>query len=534
MLYFIPAWYQDNTWSENEQKWYVRREHTEFDDTVKQVQLFHRSKAQPYNILLLNFAPNFRHFIHRQSVYHASYWSCFDAIQEITRKKAMLLSFHNLNWPENIEFVYTPFVVLAFLKGEKYAQIEFGEDGNPILIDIYDKGELHRRNIYDDRGFVSSTIIFNDSKPVYQDYLMENGMWKMRYFYGDGHVDINQKCNNFLLINNDTQYKKAFSKDRYNTLDEVIYEVFVSYLGLLKEEDIFCVAMHNRHDIIINEALKDKKVILSFFQNRYDLETYQGGMEMLDKANYIVADSQDNELQLKIAMQKFGINNDNICNITPFDTRVDFGISQQLNVQKILVPIDGIGEKVFEALIQTLGKYIPHNENVQVILFTRMADYNMESKLLKMARHSLRHAGMEEEWARPKSKDTTENELESQEDIVKQRFFVEQCVDELAVSKCMREQRLVVDMRKIPELYIQIAAISVGIPQLVRSKTQFIEHGKNGVILEKLKELPGALGYYLNGLKNWNNAMVASYELGKRYTTDVLIKQWKEVIDHVG
>ena len=32
---------------------------------------------------------------------------------------------------ENIEFVYTPFVVVAMLKGEKYAQIEFGEDGNP-------------------------------------------------------------------------------------------------------------------------------------------------------------------------------------------------------------------------------------------------------------------------------------------------------------------------------------------------------------------------------------------------------------------
>ena len=103
MIFFIPAWYQKNKWCENEQSWYARRTHTEFDDTVKQVQLFHRSKVHPYKIMLLGFAPNFRHFLHRQSVYHAPYWSCFDAIQEIRRKKAMLLSFHNLNWPEGIE-----------------------------------------------------------------------------------------------------------------------------------------------------------------------------------------------------------------------------------------------------------------------------------------------------------------------------------------------------------------------------------------------------------------------------------------------
>ena len=105
MLYFIPAWYQQNQWCENEQRWTVRRMHTEFDDTVKQIQLFHRNKAYPYQIMLLSFAPNFRHFLHRQGMYRAPYWSCFDAMQEVRRKKAVVLSFHNLKWPEGIEFV---------------------------------------------------------------------------------------------------------------------------------------------------------------------------------------------------------------------------------------------------------------------------------------------------------------------------------------------------------------------------------------------------------------------------------------------
>lgn len=40
MQYFIPAWYKDNDWKENEQVWYRSRTVTEFDDTVKQIQLF--------------------------------------------------------------------------------------------------------------------------------------------------------------------------------------------------------------------------------------------------------------------------------------------------------------------------------------------------------------------------------------------------------------------------------------------------------------------------------------------------------------
>ena len=150
---------------------------TEFDDTVKQIQLFHRNRACPYQIILLSFAPNFRHFLHRQGVYRAPYWSCFDALQAVRRKKVMVLSFHNLKWPEGIEFVYTPFVVVAMLNKEKYAQIDFGEDGNPIRIDLYRGGKLWRRNLYDDRGFVSGTILYEKEQPLYQDYLMENGMW---------------------------------------------------------------------------------------------------------------------------------------------------------------------------------------------------------------------------------------------------------------------------------------------------------------------------------------------------------------------
>ena len=148
MIHFIPAWYQNNNWCENEQYWHARRMRTEFDDTVKHIQLFHRSQVYPFQLMVLSYTPNLRHFLHRQSAFRVPYWSCFDAIQEIRRKKVKMFSFHNLNWPENIEFIYSPFALIAMLHGEKYAQVEFAEDGNPIQVDIYQAGILQRKNIF--------------------------------------------------------------------------------------------------------------------------------------------------------------------------------------------------------------------------------------------------------------------------------------------------------------------------------------------------------------------------------------------------
>ena len=529
MLYFIPAWYRQDQWRENEQKWYMRRMHTEFDDTVKQIQLFHRNEVYPYRIMLLSSAPNFRHFLHRQSVYHAPYWSCFDAIQEIRRKKAVVLSFHNLNWPPHIEFIYTPFVVLAMLHGVRYAQLEFGEDGNLIQIDMYEGGKLRRKNVYDDRGFISSTILYENEQPFRQDYLMENGVWKLRHFLQDGHVEINPKASDYLLVYQERERTIPFLHLSYDSLDQVIQEVLLSYLDLTEEDDLFCVAMHERHAALIRETLKGRKTILSFFEDRFDLGKHPEMLPMVEQADYVIADSQENLNLIKGQIQ----NPVQIKNITPFDSRVDFGISQQLNVQKILVPVDNLEDEVFAELIRALGMYLHENKNAQIHLLTRQAEYDRKPRLLSKTRECLKRAGMEEAWAAEEKRPTgAENNLDDGEQIPV-RFFVEQCVDELSVSKCMREQRLVVDMRNMTEVYLRINAISVGIPQIIRKKTQFVEHGKNGFVIEGTAQIPELLDFYLGSLTNWNEAMVYSYEVGKKYTTDVLLREWKEVIEVV-
>lgn len=272
MLYFIPAWYKQNMWCENEQQWYMRRLKSEFDETIKQITLFHRNVDRPYRILVLGYSPNFRHFLHRQGMYRSKYWSCFDAIAQVRRKKVAVLSYHDIKWPKGLEFVYSPFSIIALQGDVKYAQVEFGEDGNPISIDMFEDGKICRRNYYDDRGFVSSTVIYENGIEQYQDFLMENGIWKIREYKNDGHVVVNPTCPDYDVVP-DAKSGKAgepveirFTKAEYDSLEAVIEEVFASYVNLTRQGDSFSWRCIRFISGLQSMCLRGKGLLLHFLK----------------------------------------------------------------------------------------------------------------------------------------------------------------------------------------------------------------------------------------------------------------------------
>jgi accessory secretory protein Asp1 len=530
MLYFIPAWYQLNSFKELEQNWHTRRMHTEFDDTVKHVQMFYRNGINDFTILLLSHAPNFRHFLHRQGVFHAPYLSVFDAIQEVRSKKTVVFSFHNLAWPEDIEFVYTPFVVVAYLHGKKYAQIDFGEAGNPIEVSMYENDVISRRNIYDDRGFISATELYENGNIVYTDYLTEDGVVKMRMMEDTGEIRINEKVNTYLVFSQEGILEKHFEKYLYSNISQVILEVLKANLAE-GVNDTFCIAMHELNVSITKDLVGDRKAILSFYGDRYRIKDHEEGKDLVRKADYIITDSEATTRYLK---REMGEELENIIDISPYDSRMDFGISEQLTVQKILVPVDGLPKERFKALMINLAAYLTTNENAMVHIFTRNAQYDLPENLINSIADIIEEAGYDRRMAISEntSDDTAENEeleTEGEEEEIPVRFFIEQCVDELSVSKCIREQRIMVDMRHNPDLYLQINCISNAIPQIVRRETQYMQNGYNGFVVKEFERIPIALDYFLGSLANWNQAKVYSYEISQKYTTKHLLEKWQTV-----
>ncbi len=521
MLYFIPAWYSGNSFKENSQQWHQRRLVSEVDDTVKQLQLFDRKKICDTCTLLLNHAPNYRHFLHRQGLLHNNYFSVFDSIQNVKVKKPAIFSYRDLKWPSDIEFVYSPFCVIAYLDGKKYAQIEFGEDGNMIQIDMYQDDVIKRRNIYDDRGFLSLTIVYEKGNWVYEQYLNPNGTWVVCKC-NDNRVLVNKKENKYLI--NDEYH--PFLKSEYDGVEELIKEVLISYLKYTNKDDIFVLAMHKLHSSLLSEALNNRKTILSFFNNRCRLDD-KYSITLCDEADAIVLDSKDT--YYKVGLDRFNYDN-KVTNITPFDCRVDFGISRQLKQKNILLSVDLLSDEEYEKVIIILMNYMLKNNDVRTILFTRNGAYNIEDKLLNKTKDILDKNGFDSDYASKKSNVKFENNLNDSLPIL---FYVRQCIDELSLSKCLKEQRLVIDLGKQTDLFLQIGSISMGIPMIIGKSSEYVENGKNGFVLNDLDKLDKVLSYYLDTLNNWNNAMIASYEIGKKFSSDNLVKWWKGVIDYV-
>lgn len=529
MLYFIPAWYMENSWSEHESAWYRPKQVSEFDDTVKQIQLFARNHVYEYAILLLSFAPNFRHFLHRQGIYHAPYWSCFDAMQGVRTHKLKPFSFHDLGWPEGIRFVYTPFCVVAIRDSRKFAQIEFGESGNMIYVDLYQDDALVRRNLYDDRGFVSCSILFRDGVPWCEQYYDENGIWKFCRFLHDGHVEVNAKSRLYVLSWRGTDREIPYQKQRYRDIAEMIGEVTDEFLKLTGEEDLFTIAMHELHTALLERLFIRRKCILSFFGQRRELPKSEAARKMMDRAEYLVVSSSEDKEALE---RQFGKTYPRMEVITPYDSRVEVGASQQLHVQNVLLTIDRVSEDLFQRQILIMAAYMKKNPLVRTHLFTRRAAYNRPASVLEKIRAILKAGGFNPLWAREKTRDTAENEVDAQEEAPI-LFFVDQCVDEMEANRCLRQQRLLVDLQPEPDLFLQIAAMSIGLPQITAEKTPYIEDGKNGRVLRQPWQLADWLPFYLESIANWNDAMIASYDLGSHFTAKRLKEQWKTIIDYV-
>ena len=517
MLFLIPSWYKTGEWKEFEKIWYKGREHSETDDTVKQVQLFHRNAICDYRVLLLSYAPNFRHFLHRQSMYRANYWSVFDSVQCIKRTKQSLISFRDLKWPKNIEFLYSQFSIIAMLNNKKYAQVEFGEYGNMIQVDLYKNGILDRKNFYDDRGFISCTSVYENGIKKYDQYLDENGIWKLCEF-DDGAVLVNPKNCNYLI--GDNSYH--FSKEEYESIEQVIEEVFNTYISSTNDNDIFCIAADNQHSDLLNRSLENRKTIYSVFLDR-DIN-----IESLINASCILTDSEINFNRVK---SNNCLKNKYLINIPPYDTRKDYGISQQMHVQKILVPLDSLSEERFTKIIINLAKYMQINEDARAHIFTRVTVYNQEDLILDFVRKVLSDNDFPVQWARKENKNSFE--IIPDEDEIPIKFVVEKCSDDISINKCMKQQRLLLDLADKPDLFLQISCISMGIPQILSRENQYMKDGKNGRINKNIDDLQDDLSFYLESLNNWNNAMIEAYAIGKEHTNDELIKQWTEVIEYV-
>lgn len=515
MFCFVSSWYSENEkWRANETPWFRRGNAYQFDDTINQIRMF-RAAKEPVLLMTLSYAPGLRMFLHRQNLYPMEVWNLFDEMQGIRLRKLGLLSCQSLPWPRNLIWRYTPFMMIGFVGDRRYAQLYPGENGNLIQVDYFDEREaLRQSDIYDDRGFCSSRIYYEADGSRKQEFLNEDGIPQFLEEKETGKVTILPAA------------AKRFRRASYASMDLLIEEMLQKHFLLLDPDTVVVVAANAVHNQMILRARRGQMIGFSYFGNRFLLDDTAALQKDLEKAGFAVTDT---EHAAGILREKAG-SDLKIYDISPFDTRLSLGKSQRIRQLKIFMPLDGLEGFLLETAMQQVFSYMEKNDRVILLAATGYAGEKPRQELAGQLQELLVQNGISDlsiSW-----EDDSDPAKESGEtDPGSGRIRVVSYQTETDLMERLYDVRLILDVRDQPDLYLQIAGISAGIPQVNYRYTRYVQHQKDGYIIQNIHYITGALEYYLSELAHWNEALVYCVREIEKYTGGSLVQQWKEAVE---
>lgn len=531
MYYFVPSWYSiEYQWHANDMQWYKQKNLYEFDDTVNQVRMF-RNAGKPVQLVVLSYAPNLRHFLHRQNLLSVPVWSAFDRMQAIDLEAPGLIFYRDLPWPTETQWYYTPYQQLAYVNGEKIASVDFGEDGNLLWVNYYRNGEMDHRDVYDDRGFLSSRVLCRNGKPHSQEYYDMDGTPQFSENLETGAVTIRKTCH------------FHFSRSFYNYMQDAMEEIMADYFLLDADRGgTVIIASNEQHNDLLLRAVRGQNVILSFFEDRFDLDNSYRLVRDVERAKMVVTDTEraskvirDNiraELEHDMHRNDGGnlardggadrLLNMPVYDISPFDTRLSLGESQRIRKLKIFMPIDGMDRYYFERGLVQILFYMTKNEAVELHIGIQSSDQHEIETAQDEVRRIVGNTGFP----------IMVNGFE--EGAAEPRVFIRPFVTETDLIRILRDIRLIVDVRDQPNLYLQIAGISSGIPQVNYRFTRYVVDREDGYIIQNINHVLDALEYYLSGLENWNRALIFCVQEIRKYSSGELVTRWEELMRQAG
>lgn len=227
--------------------------------------------------------------------------------------------------------------------------------------------------------------------------------------------------------------------------------------------------------------------------------------------------------------------------ISPYDTRFQLGNSQQVKGLKIFLTVQEMPENQIVFVLTTILVAMTHNPLIELCIASSEKNNikNLEV-YLKKALAQYFHLEMSDVLTDiPLDSETGENQLDTSESNTDQksevvdlykRVRIETFETENAIIQAFKTVRLIIDVSRRPNIYIQIAGISAGIPQINLTTSPYIVDKKNGLILQEISELNQAITYYFNGLRHWNESLVYSVRQIRQYTDGAIVNQWQRLL----
>lgn len=530
--YFIPDW---TTSSGN----------LESDYMMNIIQLF-KNNREPYHLLLLEHIPFLRYQMHAYELEVAQMTSLYDRLQDIQKTNGFPLDVDDLPLAQNVEKVYTPFGITLIKENQPFGEIRFNSFGFAEQMSIMT--EPYRQILFfDDRGFISAKSFQNDKgEQVKKIYYNESGREKcVEYFRENPHIE---------LIN---PQRIGLKKSQYQSMDELLLEMMNQFqLNLEPEDQTICLT--NERSLRLVKTNEERKRVIQIVSDAHRLSTCASDEKAALWAgeNKIITDSTSNQTALFSLMKQSGVNDlSRIQRIPIYTTSFQLGNSNSIPQLVLYWNAGELNEDVRRIHHLLLQKVI-QNDRYDLIIETTTFQSEV---VLREAQKELvdTHFGVDSEseeyqkvlkyFEAKKAKKLFKTDEEAIEEIresknwrnlveaVDVNFRIHFRLDShlTTIRQDFNETRLYIDLSAEVDVQKQALAVSAGIPQLVRKKTDYVDDQKNGQIIGQIRELDAAIAFYMDDLNNWNQALVENISYIERFSEENIIKQWRELLEGV-
>ncbi|MDG4969782.1 accessory Sec system protein Asp1 [Lactococcus lactis] len=495
------------------------------DDLIGPIRSFILSEEK-YQILVSDYVPNLRYFLHRFDLLESNYFSIFDELQGFYGMEQKAVDFKNINFPCEVIFTYTPRMILAFQNNVLVGKILLGEGSQVSEVHHFRESQLQMIDIYDDRGFISSQKFYRNNALEYTSYLDSAGEEIFVQFAWRGDCVVNLKNNHGL------------KHEYYDSIEQIQFECIESKLSDQRSQQLVVTATNDNLEYINNLCWKHQ-IILSVSQTHLK-KTYEYNSRFKDIVTNLKNIFVDSSRQFDDFIE-LGIPKDKLRKTSSFDTRLTLSITQELKEEIVLLDIRRLNQSEYSDVLISIISYFEKeriaeetSRKFKLIIRTLPQDKQVILEYIDVIflnKFPKEMSKIQVGEARNIDNIVLKKSL-SKIDIVQElrtSIVVRDMNSEEELLKTIHQTRLVIDLAEEPDLFTQIVAISAGIPQINSTASDYVTHKENGWILADWSELIHGLDYYLSNLSHWQQARTFSIDKIKKYSGYNLCKSILEV-----
>lgn len=495
------------------------------DESLSVIELFQQNHEK-VDVVLLKHNNQLNYFLNQNNSLNLNYWDALDYILGIQLKDGKPVAITDIGVPANSELVYSNYGVTIYVENIKVGYIQIVFNGLVSQVEWYLEDGHTQIDEYDSRGFKISEQLKNSA-----DQLLSQ-----KWFDEYGELKLIWAEEQLKPV---AQKEGDFDQTSYQQLADLVAEVTKKHL---QQNSNPVIAVATTTELSILQQLQTS--IKLDYLVRTDQIIIQQLEPLWRGAQKLLVLSLEDQEQL---VQQYDLSiQEKTKLVYPFVAQLKLGHSAEEKDHQLVWRVGQTSLNYFKTLVAWIKK---HSDTTLTIVAAsnEQITHLANQWVTELTNQYFFVEQLDQELLMKAIK--KHQELQELINSMQLNFFNDESIEVSLINEFLKDlnridflskpsrntltalyqrARLVIDLNHSPKVEPQIEAISAGIPQIVFSDSPYVQHQQNGWIAKSPEQLISGLHYFLDGLGNWNEALVFNVALINRFSSDSLFEQWKE------